>query len=51
MNGKEEFLEKMFVEKDIENGLLLRFQHQPETIFRYTCGNENDKNALLNNQI
>ena len=51
MNWKEEFLEKMFVEKDIENGLLLRFQHQPETIFRYTCGNENDKNALLNNQI
>lgn len=51
MNWKEEFLEKMFVEKDIENGLLLRFQHQPETIFRYRYGNENDKNALLNNQI
>lgn len=51
MNWKEEFLEKMFVEKDIENGLLLYIEKKPETIFRYRYGNENDKNALLNNQI
>lgn len=51
MNWKEEFLEKMFVEKDIENGLKLYFENKPETIFRYRCGNKDDKNSLLNNQI
>ncbi len=35
--------------KDIENGLLLYIENKPETIFRYRYGNENDKNALLNN--
>lgn len=51
MNWKEEFLEKMFVERDIENGLLLYIDNKPKTIFRYRYGNEDDKNSLLNNQI
>lgn len=51
MNWKEEFLEKMFVEKDIENGLLLYIEHKPKTIYRYRCGNEYDKNSLLNDQV
>lgn len=51
MNWKEEFLEKMFVERDIENGLLLYIDNKSKTIFRYRYGNEDDKNSLLNNQI
>lgn len=51
MSWKEEFLEKMFVEKDIENGMLLYVANQPETIFRYRYGSENDINALKNDQI
>ena len=51
MNWKEEFLEKMFVEKDIENGLSLYIEHKPETIYRYRYGNEYDKSSLLNDQI
>lgn len=42
---------KMFVEKDIQNGLMLYVKNQLETIFRYRYGSENDKNALLNDQI
>lgn len=51
MSWKEIFIEKMFVEKDIQNGLMLYVENQPETIFRYRSGSENDKNALLNDQI
>ncbi|MBQ3601616.1 MAG: DUF2971 domain-containing protein [Lachnospiraceae bacterium] len=51
MGWKEEFLNKMFVEKDIENGLHLYVEHQPETIFRYRYGSQNDINALKYDQI
>ena len=51
MGWKEDFLYKMFVEKDTKNGLQLYVENQPETIFRYRQGNENDINALKNNQI
>lgn len=51
MGWKEQFLEKMFVEKDIENGLMLYVANKPDTLFRYRQGNENDINALRNNQI
>ena len=51
MSWKEIFIEKMFVEKDIQKGLMLYVENQPETIFRYRSGSENDKNALLNDQI
>lgn len=51
MNWKEEFLEKMFVKKDIENGLSLYIEHKPKTIYRYRYENEFDKNSLLNDQI
>ena len=50
MGWKEDFLYKMFVEKDTKNGLQLYVENQPETIFRYRQGNENDINALKNNQ-
>lgn len=51
MGWKEDFLNKMFVEKDLEAGLELYVREQPDTIFRYRQGNENDINALKNNQI
>ena len=51
MSWKEQFLDKMFVEKDIENGLILYVKNKPDTVFRYRQGNENDINALKNNQI
>lgn len=51
MGWKEVFLRKMFVEKNIEEGMLLYVENQPETIFRYRYGSENDINALKNDQI
>ena len=50
MGWKEDFLYKMLVKKDKKNGLQLYVENQPETIFRYRQGNENDINALKNNQ-
>lgn len=38
MGWKEDFLYKMFVEKDTKNGLQLYVENQPETIFRYRQG-------------
>lgn len=46
MDWKNQFLEKMFVEKDIETGLELYVENLPDTLFRYRQGNENDINAL-----
>lgn len=51
MNWKEELLNKLFVEKDITNGLNMYVKKHPYTIFRYRQGNENDINALKNGQI
>lgn len=51
MGWKEEFLHKMFVEKDINNGIRLYVENQPESIFRYRSGSKNDINALQNDQI
>lgn len=51
MSWKEDFVRKMFVEKEYESGIELYLNNVPETLFRYRQGNKNDIDALKSNKI